>query len=118
MTRNEQNITPAQTFRAAIVPMFMPVNMEQPMAQHDATTQEQQAQPSLLDVKELYDLAYAEKDKGAAGEEAFKTILAEAVKLDLAYRRQLTKDAMYQEPSKLKTFDDASEGVKTGAKVA
>lgn len=117
MTINEQNITPAQTFRAAIVPMFMPVNMEQPMAKN-ATTQPQQGQPSLLDVKELYDLAYAEKDKGAQGEEAFKKILAEAVKLDLAYRRQLTKDAMYKEPSKLKTFDDASEGSKTGVKVA
>ena len=117
MTTNEQNLTPAQTFRAHIVPMFMPANMEQPMAKK-AATQPQQAELSLLDVKELYDLAYAEKDKGAEGEAAFKKILAEAVKLDLAYRRQLTQAATYKEPSKLKNFGTASEAPKTGSKVA
>jgi hypothetical protein len=117
MTTIERNLTPAQTFRAVIVPMFKLDNMEQPMAKK-ATTQLQQAELSLLDVKELYDLAYSEKDKGAEGEAAFKKILAEAVKLDLAYRRQLTKDAMYKEPSKLKNFETASEAPKTGSKVA
>ena len=106
MTIETQGITTAQQFRGTMVPMFTPSNMEQPMADK-AKTQQQQAELSLLDVKEMYDLAYAEKD---TNEQKFKTILAEAVKLDLAYRRQLANNASYKEPSKMKNFTKVSEG--------
>lgn len=101
-----------------IVPMFLSQITEQPMA-HDAKTHykspmsqdtkqnnkaPQEAELSVFDVKELYDLAYAEKNKG--NDTGFKSVLAEAVKLDMAYRRQLAKMSSYKSPSKLETFDD------------
>lgn len=114
---NSIEITKAQIFRSTTVPVFMPSNMEQPMA-NDTTTQEQQATLSLFDVKELYDLAYEEKAKGEAGEEAFKKILAEAVRLDLAYRRQLNQKSSYKDSTKLNNFKEATIAKAIGSKVA
>lgn len=70
-----------------------------------STTQEPAL--SVFDVKELYDLAYAEKAKGA--EAGFKTLLAEAVKLDMLYRRQLAKMASYKDLTKIKKFETATK---------
>lgn len=108
-TLNENTTITKQSFRGAGVPVFLPVNMEQPMAT-EAKTQENNAELSLFDVKELYDRAYAEKEGGA--EDKFKAILAEAVKLDLAYRRQLSKNAVYKDPAQIKKFKSATEGSK------
>lgn len=44
---------------------------------------------SLFDVKELYDLAYAERAKARVGLKRFRTLLAKAQELDAAYRTQL-----------------------------
>lgn len=107
-TTSTTEVTTAQTFRGTMVPMFMPSNMEQPMAEQ-ATTQIEDQEVSLLDVKELYDLAYEQK---GSNEENFKKILAEAVKMDLAYRRQLSKEATYKDPTKKQNFANASEGAK------
>ena len=66
---------------------------------------------SLFDVKELYDQAYAEKAKGTNGEEAFKELLAEAVKMDMAYRRQLAQASSYKDKKKIKMFNAACDNV-------
>lgn len=44
---------------------------------------------SFVDVKELYDAAYAEKDKARINLKRFTVLLAKAVELDEAYRLQL-----------------------------
>ena len=106
---NEIQMANTNIFRSSVVPVFMPSYMEQPMAD-DAAETEKEVILSLFDVKEIYDLAYAEKEKGAAGEEAFKKLLAEAVKMDLAYRRQLNKQAMYKDRTKERNFKSASKG--------
>ena len=46
---------------------------------------------SLFDVKELYDAAFAEKDKARVNIKRFRTLLEKAQKLDAAYREQLSK---------------------------
>lgn len=80
-----------------------------------ANTDKMDAEISVFDVKELYDLAYAEKDNGDSGAIAFKKILAEAVKLDLAYRRQLAKKSIYKDTSKLKNFKMATANTKVAS---
>lgn len=88
------------------VPMFMPTKMEQPMANTNKTQSEPMtAELSVFDVKELYDLAYAEK---GTNEAKFKELLAEAVNLDLIYRRQLALKAAYKDKTQLKTFKSAT----------
>jgi len=44
---------------------------------------------SFIDVKELYDAAYAEKDKARVNLKRFKALLVKATNLDTAYREQL-----------------------------
>lgn len=120
-TLTDMTATQGQTHNGMNVPMFMSSKMEQPMANDAQTqneTQKQDAPLSVFDVKELYDLAYAEKAKGLEGEDAFKMILAEAVKLDMAYRRQLSKAAVYKDHTKIKNFKDATLAKATGSKVA
>ena len=106
MNRNNQ----AQNVSDTIVPMFMPANMEQPVATK-AKTPVNETELSLFDVKELYDRAYAEKN-GGGDEAAFKKTLAEAVKLDLAYRRQLAKAAPYKDRTKLRNFKTATKNAQ------
>ncbi len=120
-TTNDNTETKVQLLRGITVPMFLPTSVEQPMANDVTTPKEnavQQAAVSLFDVKELYDLAYAEKAKGTEGVNAFKKILAEAVKLDLAYRRQLSKNSAYKDHTELKNFNNATEASTTSSKVA
>ena len=50
---------------------------------------------SVLDVKELYDLAYAEKERAPA---KFKQLLNDAIKMDLIYRRQLASKVYSYSP--------------------
>lgn len=115
-TLTNRVISKKQIFRGKMVPMFLPKspNMEQPMAER-ATTQEQEEVLSILDVKELYDLAYEHKAKGEKGEADFKKVLAEAVKLDLAYRRQLNRKSIYKGPAKEIDNYDVATGKITAA---
>lgn len=86
------------------VPMFIvPDNQEN---QTSEATQE----ISMFDVKDLYDRAYVAKNQGIRGKAIFKKLLAEAVKLDLAYRRQLSQGAMFKDKSKQINFNKACEG--------
>lgn len=48
-----------------------------------------QSEISLLDVKELYDAAYAEKANARVSLRHFRILLEKAQKLDAAYRAQL-----------------------------
>ena len=47
------------------------------------------AEISLFDVKELYDAAYAVKDQPESGLGVFQALLSKAERLDQAYRAQL-----------------------------
>lgn len=51
---------------------------------------------SFIDVKELYDEAYAEKAKARVNLKHFKVLLAKASELDMAYRAQLSKAKSFQ----------------------
>lgn len=46
---------------------------------------------SFVDVKQLYDAAYAEKDKARVNLKKFKRLLTKAMRLDALYRAQLIK---------------------------
>ena len=46
---------------------------------------------SLFDVKELYDAAYAEKEKARVNLKRFRALLEKAAKLDAAYREQIAQ---------------------------
>ena len=103
-----------QSFNSYFAPMFKPVVMEQPMAKEAATQsqiEEKQQKLSVFDVKELYDLAYDEKAAGC-DDARFKAILAEAVKLDMEYRRQLAEKVSYKDMQKQKSFTEASTGTQ------
>jgi hypothetical protein len=104
---NKMNNT--QNFNGTIVPMFLPTSMEQPMASNNPTQLSKQAELSVFDVKELYDLAY---DFEKSDEGKFKTLLAEAVKLDMAYRRQLQQNSTFKDTAKQKSFNMAGDGAQ------
>lgn len=50
-----------------------------------------QAEINLLDVKELYDAAFAEKEKARVNLKKYRTFLEKAEKLDALYRAQLSR---------------------------
>lgn len=89
-----------------IVPMFAGVYKDQKM-----TTEQQNAEISVFDVKALYDMAYSKQSDS----EEFRTIMAQAVKMDMAYRRQL-KNKDYSGPFGTYRIQTATETkkVKTG----
>lgn len=98
------------TFNGTVIPMFAPNTMEQPMTTKTQNNAPQtQTELSVFDVKELYDLAYSYKADDNA---KFKAVLAEAVKLDMAYRRQIEKKMPYAAQSA------KSEEIKDKTKVA
>jgi len=99
-----------QNYNDSIVPMFLPTQMEQPMATNDQTQKNMPAELSVFDVKELYDMAYMHEKNDIA---KFKTLLAEAVKLDIQYRRQLTQKAVYKPHTEQKTFNAAGGNKKS-----
>lgn len=76
-----------------VTPMFSPAMKREFMAQQTKT---QQAEISVFDVKELYDLAYDQKANGASAEK-FQALMADALQLDMAYRRQLAKNNPYRQ---------------------
>jgi hypothetical protein len=51
---------------------------------------------SLFDVKELYDAAFAEKDKARVNLKKFKALMAKAEQLDVLYRAQLMQVQPFQ----------------------
>ena len=94
-----------QNFNGTMTPMFLPTTtMEQPMASSNPTQLNKQAELSVFDVKEMYDLAYGFEASDAG---KFKTLLAEAVKLDMAYRHQLAQKASFKDTAKQKSFNTA-----------
>ena len=102
------------TFNGTVTPMFAPKTMEQPMSDNKSNKTQNnapqtQTELSVFDVKELYDLAYSYKADDNA---KFKAVLAEAVKLDMAYRRQIEKKMPYAAQSA------KSEEIKDKTKVA
>lgn len=95
-----------QKFNGSVTPMFLPHNMEQPMVNKTQSSMKtQEADLSVFDVKELYDLAYTYEH---TDEGKFKALLSEAVKLDVAYRRQLSAGRVYKDTIKEKQFKDAA----------
>lgn len=54
------------------------------------------AELSVFDVKELYDRAYDRKAATSEMDALFKEYLSQAVKMDLAYRRQLSNNMTAQ----------------------
>lgn len=78
-------------FRNVSVSMFQK-GMEQTMT--DDQSSQKDPQISLFDVKELYDRAYALKDKAYdTSAYDFKDALTQAVKLDMAYRQQIAQQS-------------------------
>lgn len=57
---------------------------------------------SFVDVKELYDAAYAEKAKARVNLKKFKKLMEKAAQLDLAYRAQLVASKPFHYNEKLK----------------
>jgi hypothetical protein len=82
------DITTSQHFWSVVVPLFGQ-NVEKLLEQQTENRQYIVQELSVFDVKELYDHAYAEKDKGPQFYNGFRQLLAKAVKLDMEYRRQL-----------------------------
>lgn len=99
-----------QNYNDGIVPMFLPTQMEQPMASNDQTQKNRPAELSVFDVKELYDMAYLYETSDIA---KFKALLSEAVKLDMQYRRQLSQKSMYKPHTEQKTFNEAGGNKKS-----
>ena len=54
------------------------------------------AEISFFDVKEMYDAAYAEKEKGRVNMKRFQKLMAHATLLDMAYRAQLSKQKSFK----------------------
>lgn len=95
-----------QSFNGVIMPIFKPVHTEKSMAQEAKTqgkTDEKHQKLSVFDVKALYDLAHTQQSGGCSDDE-FKAILAEAVKLDMEYRRQLLEQATYKDNKQQRAF--------------
>lgn len=63
---------------------------------HKLAFNDNQAEISLFDVKELYDAAYEEKAKARVNLKKFRKLMGKATLLDLAYRAQLTKAEPFQ----------------------
>ena len=76
------------------------------MASNHPAQDKQQAELSVFDVKELYDMAYHFEKSDTR---KFKALLAEAVKLDMEYRRQLARQAVFKDTSKQKSFNNAGD---------
>ncbi len=85
-----------------VIPMFKPKPLQE--AAEKGTKQPlKDSEYSFLDVKEIYDQAY--ERRAEYGEDAaFKELLAQAVKRDMAYRRQLNARASYKERTTIKSF--------------
>lgn len=91
-------MTQDQNTQDVFVPVFANINTDSHVVTDDI---------SLLEVKDMYDKAYEVKDQNG---DVFKELLAEAVKMDLAYRRQLTKKVAYKDPKQKMSFKQACQG--------
>jgi len=98
-------------FRSVGVSMFQST-MDKKMI--DQLSKEAAEEISLFDVKELYDAAYELKDKANENSaHQFKEALANAVKLDMAYRRQLAKQVGFNQ-YRTKDFSPALDTHRKG----
>ncbi|NCO04433.1 MAG: hypothetical protein GW903_09605 [Alphaproteobacteria bacterium] len=88
-----------------VTPMFSPAMKREFMAQQPKT---QTQELSIFDVKELYDLAYDQKAKGASAEK-FQALMADALQLDMAYRRQLAKNNPYRQIKRSANKQESTE---------
>lgn len=89
---------------AGNVPVFDIVKMSP--TSYQATDTEGKAQEdalSFFDVKEIYDRAYAALEDGRDDFKA-KEMMAEAIKMDMRYRCQLSRQSRYKKPSQMNDF--------------
>lgn len=85
---------------------YIPVlNIEE--AEQDITAP-QTAELSFFEIKEIYDRAYAALEAGRDDYKA-REIMAEAIKMDMAYRCQLARKSSYKKQSKLNDFKITSK---------
>lgn len=82
----ETRKTNKNTFHSIATPMFVKIYEGKIMI--EGQQPEQQAELSVFDVKALYDMAYSKPSDS----EEFRTIMAKAVKSDMAYRQQLKQN--------------------------
>ena len=66
-------------------------------------TDTQAAEISFFDVKALYECAYEAVNAGREDYKA-KEMMAQAIKMDMAYRCQLSRKSCYKKPSRLNDF--------------
>ncbi len=71
--------------------------------EHQEAIQPDHALLSFLDIKELYDRAYAAVEEGREDYKA-KEMMAEAIKYDMAYRCQLARRSNYKQKSQINDF--------------
>lgn len=83
-----------------------------PVLNTEATEQDitapQTAELSFFDIKEMYDRAYTAIEAGRDDYKA-KEIMAEAIKMDMAYRCQLARKSTYKKQSRLNDFKITSK---------
>ncbi|MEM6811686.1 MAG: hypothetical protein AAF549_04380 [Pseudomonadota bacterium] len=110
---NEVNkLQPVLNFRSTVVPMFLNKMGRAMKKSAGQEIEEAQQELSFLDVKAVYDEAYSFKDKGPQSQERFKFLLAEAIKLDMAYRLQLKKKAGYEQAAPQDNREDTQASHK------
>lgn len=89
-----------------VIPMFTPKPLQEAVDKGNKQPLKG-TEYSFLDVKEIYDQAY--ERRAECGEDAaFKELLAQAVKRDMAYRRQLNARASYKERTTVKSFKNTN----------
>ncbi len=96
-----------------ITPMFKPVFEEK---QDNIMANKENI--SIFDVKELYDAAYEAQEYGAEGETMFQTLIAKAIKMDMAYRQQLAEDTNFRYVSRPSAVADQAFSSNESSKVA
>ena len=75
----------------------------------DADVQSDTAQVSFFDIKEMYDIAYNAINEGRSDYKA-KEMMAQAIKMDMAYRCQLARQSKYKKQSQMNDFRIISSG--------
>jgi len=106
MTTNKALTAQDSYFSPSVPPVFVPAPEEvtQPQAQSNA------AEISVFDVKELYDRAYDALNAGRDDYKA-KEMMAQAIKMDMAYRCQLARKNTYQTRSQMHDFTITAQSV-------
>lgn len=107
MKTENANLDSKNTQEQMQVPVFTIRDID---SDHLGTLAPSQDQISFFDIKELYDRAYAAKDEGRNDYKA-KEMMAEAIKMDMAYRCQLARQSKYAKHSQMHDFKIISKAV-------